>query len=154
MKTTEATEDAAERVIVKMRFTGSTQKSSTVDFKTFLPYILGGDAHVTSPGSEIWWDKDWSQPIIQLLSQEHLHGLPPMSNVAEMFTVAASLGNDWSIFLRKFAKEKWDTSFKTSTVISDRAQLLTSKTDALSKYGRRSRRRRSLLLEKSSLYLT
>ena len=67
---TAATEDTAERVIVKVSFTGSTQKSSLVDFKTFLPYILEGDLQTIYPGSDIWWDKDWSQPIIQLLSQE------------------------------------------------------------------------------------
>jgi len=50
---TTATEDTAERVIAKARFTGSTQKSSTVDFKIFLPYILEGDLQTISPGSDI-----------------------------------------------------------------------------------------------------
>jgi len=54
--------------------------------QTFLPYILAGDLQTISPAADIWWDKDWSQPIIQLLSQEHLHGLWPISNLAEMFT--------------------------------------------------------------------
>jgi len=130
------------------------QKSVCFDLNKFLPYIREGDLQIISFGSNIWWDKDWSQPIIQLLSQEHFHGLAPINNFAEMCAVFGSFGNNWSMFPRIFTISKRDNFFKTFELISFRLQLLTSKTEVLTKYGRYSRRRRSLLSEKSSLYLT
>jgi len=47
-----------------------------------------------SPGSDIWYDSVRSHSIIQLLSQEHIHGFLPSSNLAEMFTVLACLGKE------------------------------------------------------------
>jgi len=51
----------ADTAIAKLRCircTGLTQKSYSVDFRTFLPYSLAGELHMISPGSDIWPDSD------------------------------------------------------------------------------------------------
>jgi len=75
-----------------------------------------------SPGSNSWFLNDCSHLIIQLLSQEHFHGLRPSSNRAEMFTLPACFGTDCSMFSRKFATLKRATNFKSSAVIFARLQ--------------------------------
>ena len=152
-----------DKEIFKTLIEGSTQKSYSVDCAMLLPSSLEGETHETWPifNDAMGLDKDLIQSVIHRCPQEQSHGLSFKIRWTEVIlTPVTSIGRDLILLLWRqtcgvtkgdciLAKSR--QAFMSTTSI---AQSLTSKIEVLTKYGRPSKRRRRLFLEKSSLYLT